>query len=200
MHDSLAGPTECIDLHGFSQGEIVGVREQFVDRLLTGDRFLGQRSDETRADYLARACSGGYPRALARPVGRRRSAWFDNYLRLIFERDAPDISGLQRLRELPRLLRLLAARNAGELNFASLANDAGLPVRTLDPYLDLLETLFLVTGCLRGRPNLSQRVVSRPANAPGRTRMPGWSTTETATEQRSTSSSRPMTDASPRSR
>jgi len=162
MHDSLAGRAESIDLHGFSQGEIVGVREQFVDRLLTGDRFLGHRSDETRAGYLARACSGGYPQALARPVGRRRSAWFDNYLRRIVERDAPDISGLQRLRELPRLLRLLAARNAGELNLASLANDAGIPVRTLDPYLDLLETLFLVHRLPAWSTNLSQRVVSRP--------------------------------------
>jgi hypothetical protein len=45
--------------------------------------------------------------------------------------DAPDISGLHRLGELPLLLRLLAARNCSELNVASLAGDSGVPVRTL---------------------------------------------------------------------
>lgn len=162
MQDSLAGRAENVDLYGFSQGEIVGVPEQFIDRLLAGETSLGHASDLTRADYLERACAGGYPQALARPPGRRRSAWFDNYLRRIVERDAPDISGLQRLNELPSLLRLLAARNAGELNLASLANDSGIPVRTIDPYLDLVETLFLAHRLPAWSTNLSQRVVSRP--------------------------------------
>lgn len=36
MQDSLAGRAESIDLFGFSQGELVGKRERFVDRLLAG--------------------------------------------------------------------------------------------------------------------------------------------------------------------
>ncbi|HEX2804838.1 MAG TPA: ATP-binding protein [Kineosporiaceae bacterium] len=162
MQDSLAGRAENVDLYGFSQGEIAGVRERFVERLLAGETFLGHHSDLTRADYLVRACAGGYPEALTRPAGRRRSAWFDNYVRRIVERDAPDISGLHRLGELPLLLRLLAARNAGELNVAGLASDAGIPVRTLDPYLELLETLFLVHRLPAWSTNLSRRTVSRP--------------------------------------
>jgi predicted AAA+ superfamily ATPase len=162
MQDSLAGRAENVDLYGFSQGEIAGDRERFVDRLLAGESLVGHRSDLTRADYLTRACAGGYPEALARPAGRRRSAWFDNYLRRVVERDAPDISGLHRLSELPMLLRLLAARNAGELNLANLANDLGMPVRTLEPYLDLLETLFLIHRLPAWSTNLSTRVVSRP--------------------------------------
>ena len=162
MQDSLAGRAENVDLYGFSQGEVAGVRERFVDRLLSGEPLTGHRSGLTRADYLDRACAGGYPQALARPAGRRRAAWFDNYLRRIVERDAPDISGLHRLGELPLLLRLLAARNAGELNLASLAGDSGIPVRTLDPYLELLETLFLIQRLPAWSTNLSKRVVSRP--------------------------------------
>lgn len=80
----------------------------------------------------------------------------------IVERDAFDISALQHLDELPKLLRLLAARNAGELNTANLANDAGMPVRTLTPYLALLETLYLIQRVPAWSTNLSKRVVSRP--------------------------------------
>jgi uncharacterized protein len=78
MQDSLAGRAENVDLFGFSQGELAGVRERFVARLLAGETFLEHRSDLGRGDYLERACAGGYPEALAR-AGRRRSTWFDNY-------------------------------------------------------------------------------------------------------------------------
>ncbi len=162
MQDSLAGRAENIDLYGFSQGELEGVREQFVDRILSGETFEGHRSPLARVDYLQRACAGGYPEALARPPGRRRAAWFDSYLQRIVQRDAHDISGLQRLGELPLLLRLIAARNASELNLADLAGDAGIPVRTLAPYIELLETLFLVHRLPAWSTNLSQRVISRP--------------------------------------
>lgn len=162
MHDSLAGRAENVDLYGFSQGELAGARDRFADRLLTGDTFAGHHGELTRADYLDRACAGGYPEALARPAGRRRAAWFDNYLRRIVQRDAPDISGLRRLADLPLLLRLLAARNACELNMAGIAGDSGIPVRTLEPYLDLLETLFLIHRLPVWSTNLSKRVVSRP--------------------------------------
>lgn len=110
MQDSLAGRAENVDLYGFSQGELAGVLDRFVDRVLAGESFLGFTSDLTRVNYLERACAGGYPEAAARPAGRRRSAWFDNYVRRIVERDAADISALERLADLPQLLRLLAAR------------------------------------------------------------------------------------------
>lgn len=162
VHDSLAGRAESLELFGFSQGELAGHPEQFLDRVLGGDLFAGHRSPLSRQDYLLRACAGGYPEALARPAGRRRSSWFDNYLTRIVERDAHDISGLQRLQALPRLLRLLAARNSAELVLSEIAVTINIPVRTLPPYLDLLETLFLIQLLPAWSTNLSKRVVRRP--------------------------------------
>lgn len=162
MQDSLAGRAENVDLYGFSQGELTDVRDRFIDRVLSGERFLGYESDLGRADYLEIVCAGSYPEAVSRPAGRRRSAWFDNYVRRIVERDAADISALQRLSDLPQLLRLLAARNATELTLSHLAGDSGIPARTLGPYLDLLETLFLIHRLPAWSTNLSKRAVSRP--------------------------------------
>lgn len=53
--DSLAGRAESLELFGFSQGELEGVTETFIDRLLAGDLFLGHETDLARHDYLARA-------------------------------------------------------------------------------------------------------------------------------------------------
>ncbi len=41
--------------------------------------------------YFERICAGGYPEALDR-ADRRRQRWFDEYIRRITERDAPDLS------------------------------------------------------------------------------------------------------------
>lgn len=160
--DSLAGRAESVELHGFSQGELAGHRERFIDRLLSGERFVGHSSSLTRRDYLDRAVAGSYPEALRREAGRRRNQWLDNYINRIVERDASEISHLQRLGELPVVLRMLAARGSEELNLADVARDTGIPVRTLGPYIELLETLYLVQRIGAWSTNLSKRVVSRP--------------------------------------
>ena len=162
IEDSLAGRTESIEMHSFSQGEISGHTEQFLARLLQGDTFVGHRSRLHRHDYLERAISGGYPEALRRTAGRRRDQWLDNYANAIVRRDAQDVSNLQRVAELPRILRMLAARNGGELNLAGLSRDVEIPVRTLAPYLELVQTLYLVQLIPAWSTNLTKRVVARP--------------------------------------
>ena len=160
--DSLAGRAESIELHGFSQGELNGVPEQFIDRLFSGDLFLGHTSELSRHDYMVRATAGSYPEALTRTPGRRRSQWLDNYLARIIERDAPDVSTLQRISDLPLILRVLAARNSQELNVAAVSQETGIPATTLIRLLDLLETLYLVQRIPAWSTNLSKRAVSRP--------------------------------------
>ncbi len=49
-----------------------------------------------------------------------------------------------RTADLPRLLRLIAARHAGVLNVSDLAADAPLPRTSVLRYLDTLEALFLI--------------------------------------------------------
>lgn len=165
--DSLAGRVETIELFGFSQDELGGAASRdhqpvhFVDGLFAAPLRLGWTSTLTRADYLERACAGGFPEALER-VGRRRTAWFANYVRQLVERDAPDLADRQRLGDLPKLLRLIAARNATELNQTDLASDAGFPASTLPRYLDIIEYLYLMRRVPSWSTNLTTRVVGRP--------------------------------------
>ena len=161
VQDSLAGRAETIELFGFSQGELRGVRERFVDRVMSEVLPVSWESAMSRPDYIEAACIGSYPEAVFRSE-RRRGAWFGSYARRIVERDAVDVSGLQRLGDLGRLLELVAARNATELNIADVAADAGFPARTLPPYLDLLETLYLIWRVPAWSTNLTSRVAERP--------------------------------------
>jgi predicted AAA+ superfamily ATPase len=161
--ESLAGRAETVVLYGLSQGEISGHREDFIDRLLAGDaEVLGSRAGTLRREaYLELVCAGSYPEALTRD-GRRRNAWFDNYVGRIVTRDAQELSRLAHLDRLPTLLRLLAANTSGELVKARVSQGAGIPETSLPGYLDLLETLYLIQQLPAWGDNLTKRVVGRP--------------------------------------
>lgn len=114
-----------------------------------------------RSDVLERAGTGGFLPALSR-TGRRRIAWFDNYVAGVIDREVRAVTDATYLRELPRLLRLCAARTAGELNITDLARDLGLSRPTTDSYLAHLEAVFLIQTIPAWSTNLTARVVRRP--------------------------------------
>ncbi len=168
VSETLAGRIERFELWPLSQSElavagvvgagVVGAADTFLDRLLGGELPLDQVGELTKHDYLDRAVAGGYPEAVRRS-GARRAAWFDAYVETVVEREAPGVSASPRTAELPRLLRLVAARHASLLNVADLARDAGLPERTVHRYLEVLEAVFLVRRCPAWAVNLSQREI-----------------------------------------
>lgn len=160
--DSLAGRLERIELHGFSQGELAGHVETFIDRVMGGEHFVTHRSDLTREDYLQRAIAGGYPEALSRPAGRRRDAWLDSYVDGIVKRDAREIAGLQRVERLPQLLRVLAAQDSEELNIADIAARMEVPATSVHRLVDLLDTMYLTQRIPAWSTNFTKRAVSRP--------------------------------------
>lgn len=161
-HESLTGRAERIDLYPFSQRELATNPGSFIDLAFAPEALSEHKSALGREDYIERALAGGYPEALGRASTRRREDWYDAYISQIVRRDAPDISGLQRIADLPRLLRLIAGRMGSTMVWSSLAADAGIPRRTLDPYVALLETLYLTHTLPAWAVNLTSREVKQP--------------------------------------
>lgn len=161
VSETLAGRIERQTLWPFSQGEIERRWETFLERLMAGDLPTDARESLGKRDYLERAAAGGFPEALSRQ-GRRRQAWFSAYVQTVIEREAPGISASPRTGDLPRLLRLIAARQASVLNVSDLAADAQLPRTSVLRYLDTLEAVFLVTRVPAWAANLSQREIRAP--------------------------------------
>ncbi len=163
LSESLAGRAEIVDLWPLSQGEVEGTGDRFVD-LLFGSQVALRRASPVRAsreDVLRRLVSGGYPDVFGRDE-RPRARWYEAYLRTVTERDVTAISRVQELESLRRLLRLLAARTAQELNVADVARDLGLPRTTVAGYIPLLETLYLVHRLPAWSRNLTKKVVRHP--------------------------------------
>jgi uncharacterized protein len=159
---ALTGRVDIIPVLPLTQGEIDGVTETFVTRLLDGDGIEGLSPDApaaTRDEYARRSTSGGMPVALRRRPGRSRSRWFANYVDLVVDKDVMDISRVRQREMLPRLLGQLAARSGQVLNITPVASAIGLERSTAENYVKLLEAVFLIYRLPAWGTTLGSRVV-----------------------------------------
>lgn len=158
LSESLAGRMEIVPLFPFSAGEINGVSETIIHRLFAAD-FARWKRKSSKLSLVERVVRGGYPQAVEREDGARRSAWFASYISTLLQRDVRDLARVDALHALPNLLKLLAARSAGLFNLSDVGRDARLPHSTLTRYLVLLEALFLVHRLPAWSTNLGKRLV-----------------------------------------
>ncbi len=161
LPDALPGRMEIFELWPFSQGEIDGGPDRFVDAAFAHGPALEFRSELNRRDYLDRVVRGGYPEAVRRPP-RRRVAFFDSYLSTLIERDVSELALIERRGELRRLLALLAGRSGGLLVPAVLAARSGIPRTTLTRYLELLAAVFLIKEVPAWSAGSTQRAIGTP--------------------------------------
>lgn len=162
--DSLAGRMEVITLWPFSQGEIEGVRESFIDAVFDAAPLKLPAFDpwNERQEVQRRILRGGFPEVQDRATEDRRKAWFGSYLTTIIQRDVRDLSHIEDLTAMPRLLAILAARVGGLLNTADISRATGIAQTTLKRYLSLLETLFLFQALPAWSTNMGKRYVKMP--------------------------------------
>jgi predicted AAA+ superfamily ATPase len=163
LADSLVGRTEILTLWPFSQGEIAGVRDDFVSTLFATDVPAVDAFSRTAGlPLIERICRGGYPEVQERATDDRRHAWFTSYVATILQRDVRDLSNIEGLTAVPRLLALLATRTGALLNVADIARSVQIPQTTLKRYLALLEQTFLVQRLAPWSTSLGLRLVKSP--------------------------------------
>ena len=162
VSESLAGRMEILTLWPLSQGEIEGQVEGFVDTLFAKTFAPSRLQAFSREELLERLVRGGFPEIVDKSSETRRRAWFGSYTTSILQRDVRDLTNVEDLAALPRLLSLLAARATALLNYSELSRSSGIPASTLKRYFALLEATFLVLTLPAWSTNLSKRLVKSP--------------------------------------
>jgi predicted AAA+ superfamily ATPase len=158
LPDALPGRMEIIELWPFSQGEIEGAPDGFLDVAFAHGPEIGFTSELKRRDYIERLLVGGFPEAVKR-TPRRRTAFFDSYLTTLIERDVLELASIERHGELLKLLSLLAGSVGGLLVPAALAGQSGIPRTTLVRYLELLNSVFLIKTIPAWSPGQARRAI-----------------------------------------
>lgn len=159
--DSLAGRMETMLLLPLAQSEMEGQPTNWLDSVFSGRIPVSDAAAEGDA-LIERVLRGGYPEMIFRPTARRRTAWAQQYMDSIIQRDVRDISGIEKLDQLPRFLRCLA-QTAGQMcNYTQLGGQVGLDSKTAAKYIGIFEQMYLLKRVDVWARNRLNRVVKTP--------------------------------------
>ena len=162
LSDSLAGRMQTVRLYRFSQCEIVpGTSADFIPTLFAGG-FKTRRTERLAGRLAERIVAGAYPAALKRPAGRRRAAWYLDFIENLIQRDVRNLARIRSLETVPRLIAAVATHTASLFNLASLAAPFQVSKNTVREYFTLLERLFLVDKVSPWHSNRLNRLVKAP--------------------------------------
>lgn len=141
---SLAGRVAYLQLLPFSLGELYGSHTNIAD-IPNEDRLM---------------LTGLYPPIHDRNIPHQD--WFPNYLRTYIERDVRQIKNVTDLIVFERFIRLLAGRTGQELNMTSLAVEVGADTKTIQSWIGILESSFIVFLLRPHFRNFNKTIVQRP--------------------------------------
>ena len=159
--DSLAGRMATLDLLPLSPAEVRGTPSRFLAEAFKG-RALQPRASITGPDLVATVLAGGYPEALRRATPARRQQWHLDYARAIVQRDVRDLAQIDRLGQMPRLLRMLAHHSGQLTNYSSLGAPLALTHVTTQKYAGLFEQLYLIRTLPPWFTNERKRFIKTP--------------------------------------
>jgi len=159
--DSLAGRMEALTLLPLSQSEMHGATLNWLDSAFAG--VVPKVSTPVVGEALVEAVlRGGYPEAVSRATPRRRTAWARQYIDAIIQRDVRDVTGVDRLDQLPRFLQALAQVSGQMCNYTQLGGQVGLDHKTAARYVNVFEQMYLLKRVEVWARNRLNRVVKTP--------------------------------------
>jgi predicted AAA+ superfamily ATPase len=160
--DALPGRVEYVNLWPLSAAEIAGRRTSIIDMLLDGVPPQISGAPKGRAASAELVVAGGFPDARLR-APHQRARYFRSYVQTILSRDLPEIGEVRiDSAKLEQLLRLLAARTSGLVNYAALGRELVLDDKTVKAHVELLTQLFLLYRLRPWSSNLGARQVKTP--------------------------------------
>ena len=88
--------------------------------------------------------------------------WCPNYIRTYIEKDVRQIKNITDLIVFERFIKLLAGRSGQELNSSALAVEAGVDVKTIQSWIGILESSFIIYLLKPHFKNFNKTIVKRP--------------------------------------
>ena len=141
ISQSLAGRIGYIDLLPLSYKEIL----QF------------KRKDFSNEALILNGC---YPEVYDR--NRQPTLWYSAYTRTYIERDVKQIRNIENTLIFNRFLQLCAGRTGQQLNISALGNEAGVDSKTVQAWLSVLQSSYIIYLLPPYHRNFNKRVVKTP--------------------------------------
>lgn len=90
------------------------------------------------------------------------SDWYPNYIRTYIERDVRQIKNVTNLIVFERFISILAGRCSQELNMSAISSEVGVEVKTIQSWIGILESSFIIFLLKPYHKNFNKTIIKRP--------------------------------------
>ena len=156
-------PGRFILLGSASPAIIKGVSESLAGRVFFAELMpfsLLEVTDEVT--WKKHFMRGGFPSPLLVEDDMLVQEWFSGFLTTFVERDLPELGYNFTSMLCTRLLRMVAHTHGQTLNASKLAKSLDVSLQTVNRYLDILESGFMIRRLLPWHSNTGKRVIKSP--------------------------------------
>ena len=112
------------------------------------------------SSYENHIFNGGYPEPLYKNI--MATDWYPNYINTYVERDVRQLKNITNLVLFMKFLRLCAGRTGQILNMQSLGNDCGIDAKTVQAWLNILESSYIIYLLKPFYNNYNKRIIKAP--------------------------------------
>jgi hypothetical protein len=144
LGDGLTGRMGVCHMWPLSQGEIRGVKENFLKILLSKESWHSEYPLLTQHEIIEMLMKGGFPNVVLAKSAEERREWCNDYLFNALQKDINDLSKIEHFSQMPSLLYGIANRIGSPLNINSLTDLIRASEATVRRYIELLKSLFLL--------------------------------------------------------
>ncbi|ETR69717.1 MAG: ATPase [Candidatus Magnetoglobus multicellularis str. Araruama] len=162
MSEMLVGRMELIELWPFSYSEISGKKANFIEKIFSEEMPISCTMPFERDTLFKEICHGFYPELLTIKAEKRKTAWYSSYISTLLQREIKDLSRIEGLTEIPRLLSILSAQCGALLNMSQMSRNIGVSGPTLKRYISLLQAVFLLQLLPAWSGSIKKRLIKSP--------------------------------------
>ena len=138
--DSLSGRTVNFDIYNLSFSEFL--RFKGIDLNLESlSQFHKQKAIELYKEY---ALYGGYPKIVLEQSKEKKERYLQQIIDTYVKKDVRDLADVRDTKKFNDLLKILASQSSGMLNISQLASICSLSQATVENYLFILESTYVI--------------------------------------------------------
>ena len=160
LGNSLVGRMQTHNLLPLSRAEIAFNSPIFLEGLF-GGQLTNNENPIIGDELIHTVLMGGFPVNIDSDE-KQREIWADDYTNIFMERDLRDIAELEKVPNLPLLIKNITAYAGHLVNYSRLSTNFGVSVPTMQSYIKWLERLYLISVVQPWYSNALNRVSKTP--------------------------------------
>lgn len=139
--DSLAGRTVDFEIYALNFSEFLRFKNEKINLNNLNDEFHINKTINLYQEFMQ---FGGYPKIVKEKNIQKKEKYLKQIVDTYVKRDIRDLAEIRNPKKFNEMLKILASQSGGLLNISELSETCGLARETVENYLFLLESTYII--------------------------------------------------------